>query len=115
LIHGILEREGTGPHHRVHLEALLFAIGKEALQQGLPLPPNQCAWFALSPHPAFARLRVLWEEQLNGGKRVGKNRGPVALELMPEGQTSLQESLSMLAALANDARERNKGKGQGGG
>jgi hypothetical protein len=99
----------------VYLEALLFAIGKEALQRGLPLPPNQCAWFALSPHPAFARLRVLWEEQLNGGRKAGKNRGPVALELMPEGQTSLQESLSMLAALANDARERNKGKGQGGG
>ena len=108
IIREILEREGVGGAKRMLMEPLLLSIGREAIKRSLPLPPNNVAWFALSPHPSFSRLRVLWEEQTRGGVLGKSNRGPVAIELLPEGMTFLHECIDTLRDMASKIRKTEK-------
>ena len=115
LLEGLLAAEGHPPTGRMALPALLPRIQALALAQGLAMPPNSAHWFALSPHPRYARIRPLWDEQLGlqaeqqqqqAAGRLRANRGLVAVELAPLGCTALQEDLQALAELAEQARAR---------
>ena len=112
LLTDLLQRHGSGPARRLPLKALLRLVQDTALARRLPLPPSLSShWVTLSPSPSYARLRLLWVEQVSAEELLalgdGKSSGGVvAVELVEEGRTALQEDLEALARMAAQCRAR---------
>jgi hypothetical protein len=126
----LLTREGQGPSRRMQLHTLLPCIQTLALRKALPLPPNTAHWFALTPHAPFARIKPVWEEEMDrsassssvhsaavgaaqqmtyaaAAQAAAAARAQLtAVELVPEGSTALDEDISALARLAEQVRLR---------